>query len=88
MIVKATGKKAAKAKRYELAPVTGSSAAGAQAALTLKLQGSKKKRRKATAKIVRAIRKGAKATASIAVTSVDAAGNSAATTGTAKLKAK
>ncbi len=86
--VKQTPNRAAKAKRYALAPASGSSTAGAKAALTLKLKGSKTKRRKATRKIVSAITDGAKAQVSILVTSSDTAGNSATTTGSAKLKAK
>ena len=79
---------AAKAKRYPLASAVGSSTAGAKTTLTLKLKGSKSKRRKATRRIVTAIGDEAKAKALISVIASDAAGNSATATGSAKLKAK
>lgn len=82
------GKLAAKAKRLKLAPATASIAAGQTTKLTLKLKGSKAKRKKLTRKLVGAVRGGAKAKASIAVTLTDGAGNAAVVDDAAKLKAK
>ena len=82
------GKTSAKAKRYPLAPATTVVDAGQKAQLTLKLKGSKAKRKKTTRKIVAAIKRGGKAKAAITVTLTDAAGNAAVVDGSAKLKAK
>jgi hypothetical protein len=85
---KSSKKRGAKAKSYAFTPASGGSAAGAKTTLTLKLKGSKTKRRKLTRKIVAAIRHQHKVTAAISVQFTDTAGNAASAGGSAKLKTK
>jgi Tol biopolymer transport system component len=75
-------------KRTELAPVTGQATAGDDVELTLRYRGSAGKRKKATKKLITALRQGAKATLSVEVELTDQAGNSVTEERSAKLKVK